>query len=619
MIDVTALSSWPVLAREVRGFLRSRKAFACLFLFLSVLLLFLLLGWRYFTRAFSQEEARAGLAIAGKMLFRELAFGQILVLTVLTPFLTAPAIAGESERGTLALLVSSPVSLSLILVQKLVSSMAFLILLLMGAMPVMAFCFVAGGLSGQEVAGAYLTILGASCMYGSIGLACSTFSRQVYKVYLLTFLLILLVAFVLPFHSSIWHYITRMAWKSGTGATADWDWLSPFAVLQDLLFPESGVAYSTIRLPLMGNVTLPRPSLPLFLLLNATICVVCLVAARWRMRGVVEGPGLRGGMDGTWSDTTSLRDEMANPQGLAVKSGMFDDDRNPAILLEQRIQWLGRVHVILRLLYLALMLSVLTLPFASSKGAWIFFSLPFLAAALFTVPLAATSISSERERNTLDMSLVTLLSPSEILQAKYRTSFISSLILALALYLPGMFVVLGFGLGGFKLDLLVEWSDALAIIAYPFLLVSALSFYTALSLYCSVKCRHSNAALLVSAIAILGCITVPLFVVHLLSTSLSLDRVTAESGGFIGVALSTLSFGKIVFVLISPLTIVSTLFTQGTINLTGFHLDHPLSSVEEIGFFFVVTHCVLVISLARWLLHRSAVELADSTGSPIRE
>jgi ABC-type transport system involved in multi-copper enzyme maturation permease subunit len=181
------LFSWPVFSREVRGFLRSRKAFWCLFLFLGILLFFLLGRWSQFARAWSSDAYRTGLdtSLAGKYLFYTLASGQLFILTILTPFLTAPAIAAEYERATLGLLVSSPVSFSLILIQKLVSSMAFLVLLLVGAAPVMALCFLAGGLSGQEVVGAYMILLGACLMYGSVGLACSTFGRRVYEVYLL--------------------------------------------------------------------------------------------------------------------------------------------------------------------------------------------------------------------------------------------------------------------------------------------------------------------------------------------------------------------------------------------------------------------------------------------------
>lgn len=629
-MDKMQLFSWPVFSREVRGFLRTRKAFWCLFLFLGILLFFLLSSWSRFVGAWSPQQSRNALStsIAGKHLFHTLAFGQIFILTILTPFLTAPAIVGEYERATLGLLISSPVRSSFILIQKLVSSMAFLVLLLAGAAPVMALCFLAGGLSGQEVAGAYAIILGASLMYGSVGLACSTFGRRLYEVYLLTFVVIFLVAVILPFHSSVWHYICEMSWESRSGVTRDWDWLSPFTALRDLLFPRIARPWSAMVPPTgfgvpFGMPTRPGPgprallfgrSVVLFLAVTAVVAVVCFVIARWRLRRIVEGPMPRGESAHESVNVSSVGDNVVTARGIVVKSGLFDEDQNPASLLERRVQWLGHLTTMIRLFYIALMISIVTLPLASSKGAWLFLSLPYLAAALFTVPLAATSISSDREKNTLDMLLVTLLSPAQILQAKFRTSFVSSLILALALYLPGMSVVLFFGVLGYKVDLLAYMSHLFALVCYPFLLISSLFFYTAVSLFCSVKCRRSNVALLVSSLVVLGCILLPLLCVHLLSQPSPSEWMTSDADRSTAATFLVSSWSTIPFVLISPLTIVSWLFPKGSISVAGLSLHNPLSSLHGIGFLFLVIHCVLVVYLGRWLLRRGGAVLAESGG-----
>jgi len=616
-------TSWPVFSREVKGFLRGRKAFWCLFLFLTGLLLFLLDSWGRFAGAWLLGETQTiHPSLAGKLLFHTLARGQLFILTVLTPFLTAPAIAGECERGTLGLLVSSPVSLSRILFQKLVSSMAFLVLLLVGAAPVMALCFLAGGLSGQEVAGAYVILLSASLLYGSVGLLCSAFFRRVYEVYLLTFGLVFLFAIVLPYHSSLWRYITKMTWENQQGLMGDWDWLSPFAVLGRLLFPETSAGRWGLPLRIFGiNVEsagrgqseflLGGPVLT-FAIISIGIAFLCFGVARWRMWHVVEGPGPRKENLQEIQELSSFAHQETTVRGVAVKSGLFDENENPVYLLEQRVQWLGHIDVMLRLLYVALIISIVTLPLASFKGSWLFLSLPYLAAALFTVPLAATAVSSEYERNTLDMLRVTMLTPENILFAKYRTSFLSSLILALTLYLPGMVVVIIAALFGYDVDLFARFGDFVALTFYPLLLISSLFFYTSISLYCSVKYPRSNVALLVSSLLVLGFILMPLFCVHILSGDMALDWNDSKQSA---VSLLSSSWGTVPFVLASPLTIISSLFPSGTINLMGLRLSHPFTAVEGAGILFLIVHCVLVLVSGWWLLRRAAVTLVETSGA----
>ncbi len=615
------VTSWPVFSREVKGFLRSRKAFWCLFLFLTGLLLFLLDSWGRFAGAWILGETQSiNPSLAGKLLFHNLARGQLFILTILTPFLTAPAIAGECERGTLGLLVSSPVSLSRILFQKLVSSMAFLVLLLLGAAPVMALCFLAGGLSGQEVAGAYIILISASLLYGSVGLFCSAFFRHVYEVYLLAFGLIFFFAIILPYHASVWHYITKMSWENRPGVLGDWDWFSPFAALGHLLFPETSARTWGLPLRVFGiNVQSSGPGQGEFLLggpvlsfalISGTIALVCFAVARWRMWHVVEGPGPRKESLEEIQESSSFVNEDVKARGVAVKSGMFDEDHNPVYLLEQRVQWLGHIDVMLRLLYVALMISIITLPLASFKGSWLFLSLPYLAAALFTVPLAATAVSSEYERNTLDMLRVTMLTPQNILLAKYRTSFLSSLILALTLYLPGMVVVMIAAWFDYDVDLIARFSDLVALMFYPLLLISSLFFYTSISLYCSVKYPKSNVALLVSSLLVLGFILVPLFCVHLFSGEAPSNW---NDSGESMVSLLSSSWGTLPFILASPLTIISSLFPSGSINLMGLRLSHPFTEVAGAGILFLLVHCVLVVLAGWWLLRHAARTLVETS------
>src|SRR5690606_21943258 len=112
------------------------------------------------------ESAVSQVAGAGRGIFEWLVFFTVLLVLFLVPGVTAGAIAGERERQTLVPLqvtLMRPVS---ILLGKIGASTAFLLLLLVASMPLLAVSYLIGGVSVGQVLAAV-----AMVAFTGVGLA----------------------------------------------------------------------------------------------------------------------------------------------------------------------------------------------------------------------------------------------------------------------------------------------------------------------------------------------------------------------------------------------------------------------------------------------------------------
>jgi ABC-type transport system involved in multi-copper enzyme maturation permease subunit len=86
----------------------------------------------------------------GATVFTFLAFIQISLISLFAPALAAGAISGERERQTLDVLLVSRVSALGIVWGKLVASVAFMLLLILAALPLFAAVFLFGGIDAEQ-------------------------------------------------------------------------------------------------------------------------------------------------------------------------------------------------------------------------------------------------------------------------------------------------------------------------------------------------------------------------------------------------------------------------------------------------------------------------------------
>lgn len=183
----------PILTRELRTRMRGAKAFWILMVYLG--LLSLILGGVYLSWWNSQQSS-SGVATAsydmGRLFYGVLFAVQAALVGLITPALTAGALTIEREQRTFEALTVSPLPRRAIVFGKLTSAVAFVGLLLVGSLPLVALCFLLGGVSPEEVGVAYLLLLASAFLYGATGIAYSSFAKTTAVATLLTYGTILL-------------------------------------------------------------------------------------------------------------------------------------------------------------------------------------------------------------------------------------------------------------------------------------------------------------------------------------------------------------------------------------------------------------------------------------------
>jgi ABC-type transport system involved in multi-copper enzyme maturation permease subunit len=186
----------PVLARELKERMRGRRAAVVLTLYLLLLTGVLYLAYRGHagsdTGAFEGPVATEVAAI-GEAVFEWVLFFMLLLVLFLVPGLTSGAIAGERERQTLVPLQVTLLRPRSILIGKVSASIAFIVLLLVASLPLLAVAYLIGGVNIGEVAGALAAVLAVALGLACLTAALSAFLRRVQTATVLAYGLVLVM------------------------------------------------------------------------------------------------------------------------------------------------------------------------------------------------------------------------------------------------------------------------------------------------------------------------------------------------------------------------------------------------------------------------------------------
>ena len=165
----------PVLNKEFKLRFRSFKSF------LGVLFYVLAIGAIVIGMIFIQSLSSMGGRVdpdASRSMFIFLSVIQLALVLFITPGLTAGVISSERERQTLNILLTTSQSSTGIIFGKLISSISYLLLLVVASLPLYSIVFLFGGISPTQL----LMVLGFNVFtviaYGSIGVLFSTLVRK---------------------------------------------------------------------------------------------------------------------------------------------------------------------------------------------------------------------------------------------------------------------------------------------------------------------------------------------------------------------------------------------------------------------------------------------------------
>ncbi len=191
------LRSNPVMVRELRGRMRGARAFVVLTLYLALMGGFSLILYFIFG-AVNAQNASSATGIIGRTLFTGVVGIQLLLIILIAPSFTAGAITGERERQTYDLVRTTLLSTPSFILGKLESSLAYILLLLLAAIPLQALAFLFGGIGQAELLLAFV-ILGVTALaFGAVGIYFSASQTRTLSASVRTYAVISIGAFGAP-------------------------------------------------------------------------------------------------------------------------------------------------------------------------------------------------------------------------------------------------------------------------------------------------------------------------------------------------------------------------------------------------------------------------------------
>lgn len=261
----------PVLLKELKLRFRNAKSFNAIVFYLIALTLFLLAYLVIMTGFSGNGYFRPTESF---LLFSILTALQMGLVLFMAPALSAGAISTEREKQTLNILLTTTQSSTQIIIGKLLSSIAFLLLTLISSLPVYSVIFLFGGISPMQLILVFLFYIFTVFCIGSVGLLFSTITNKTVVSMISTYAVtIFLSLFTFIF------YIASFAGENGQSAFWSKFWLSlnPFAVVISILSPDLNT------LSVNGEVW----SLPLWVIyicVYAVIAVLCIYVAIKKLR-----------------------------------------------------------------------------------------------------------------------------------------------------------------------------------------------------------------------------------------------------------------------------------------------------------------------------------------------
>ncbi len=200
----------------------------------------------------------------------------------------------------------------------------------------------------------------------------------------------------------------------------------------------------------------------------------------------------------------------------AKRSDLLEDGANPVYDKEMRSEIFAQGTLMLRVVIQVSMLLAIPLMAAClyMKPEWApwYISYVVLFNMLVGPVFSAGSVTSERERETLDLLLTTILSPEQILGAKLFSGLRISVVLTTFLLWPMLLACLMVS---------YYWSNLPTVAAYlAIVLVSCLTT-AMLGLFCSVVFRKTSISLMTSYLLIVVLFALPLALAFFAQTFLS--------------------------------------------------------------------------------------------------
>lgn len=419
----------PILRRELLEVLRTRKAVAMQLGLALACALLVLVRW-------PTGETTDG--TRSLQVLRVFGYGLLAGVLLLVPAFPATTLVREKMKGTLALLLNSPLRPWSIYLGKLGGVLGFTLVLLVMTLPAAAACYALGGTTSRGGIIALYAILGlAALQLATLGLLVSSRAQSTDAALRTTYLLVLVMTVVtLGPHALL---------RGGSGLTVELaTWvrgLSPIPAIMEVLGQGDVGSH---------GMSDKRDSLSVYIFVaSASSLLFALTTLLGLNHRIFDRARAAGVMTEDRSDKQRAVRRLfflVDPQRRAASLSLWV---NPVMVKEFRTRRFGRSHWTLRLIALSAILS-LGLSYVAASGAlgWgveliggVLVLLQVALLILFAPSLAAGLVSAERESGSWQLLRMTPLTPGAILRGKLL-SVAWPLLLLLSATLPGYVVMM---------------------------------------------------------------------------------------------------------------------------------------------------------------------------------
>ncbi len=462
----------PVLQRELLVNLRMSRAFVLLLLYQVLLGAVVYFAW--------PQESRLDLTAnpeAARRLVDLFFIGQYILASLMAPSFAAGAITGEKERRTYEMLLASPLRPGAIVLGKLLASLAHLAILIFTSLPIVMLCIPLGGVSLYEVLAAYLGMILSVVTFGMISVACSSYFRRTAAALVVSYLLILPLDML-----GVMTYTAFTRW-GGFGRVVD--------------------TFGVVGLMILVAI------------LIAGCFLVCLLLFRNTALRLLHPPDV--GSEG--NEVVDVEQETRAAMGLVIRRDKFpdrlfapakrkdllQDGVNPIYDKETHSEIFSQGTLMLRVviqvsMFLAIPLMAVCLYMVPTWAPW-YIGYVVTFNMLVGPVFSAGSITGERERQTMELLLTTIVTPWQILWGKLLAGLRVSSVLTMFLLWP---LVLAAVMVSYY------WTHLPSVLAYVSIVLLTCLTTAMLALFFSVFFRRTSVSLMTTYLAIIVLFCAPL-------------------------------------------------------------------------------------------------------------
>ena len=453
----------PVLQRELLVNLRMPRAFLLMLVYQVLLAAVVYFAW-------PSDSVRLDLTEnpdSTRQLVNLFFLGQYILASLMAPSFAAGAVAGEKERKTYEMLLASPLRPEAIVMGKLIAALTHLAILVFASLPIVMLCLPLGGVSIYEVLAAYLALITSVITFGMISVWAGSLFKRTAAALVVSYLLILPLALM--------------------------------GILFWIALEDVGQTRFELTITVLPGIAF----------------TITIILFYWTAARMLYPPDM--GSEG--KEVIDLEQEAEQAIGLVIQRDQFpdrlfappkretlmEDGTNPVYDKEMRSEIFGQGTLMLRLaiqisMVLAIPLMAIFLYVYRSLAPW-YISYVVVFNILVGPVFSAGSVTSERERQTLDLLLTTIITPWQILWGKLLSGLRVSSVLTSFLLWPLVLALI----------MVPEYWANLPTIAGYLIIVGLTCLTTAmLALFCSTIFHKTGTSMMTTYIVILGLYLAPL-------------------------------------------------------------------------------------------------------------